>query len=264
MDPLYRRSGPTTFHPTGWTRGPWDPRYQHGGPPSALLLHALTAALHAEVGEGFLVVRLTSEFLRPVPIAPLTLEVAPSVGGARVRRVRATLAAERPVMEATAVFARRDPDVAASTLVRPGTADLAWPAPGDLPPFEFPFFTDEVAYHRAVEVRVVDAPWGTTPVRCWARPARPLVDDHEASPEEAVVLLADAESGMGPPLDPTTWNYANPDLTVYFGRPPEAGWVGLEIRSRADGPGTGLSESALRDGRGVFGRSAQALLVSPR
>lgn len=258
---LYQRRG-DAFEPTGLTRGPWDERVQHGGPPSALLLSRLAAALAED--PGFAVVRLTTEFLRPVPLAPLRVEVEPSTGGRRVRRVRARLIAEATVMEATAVFVREDPDLDHTTLVRPGTADEPWPEPEGLAPFAFPFFSWEEAYHRAIDVRVVDAPWGTTPVRCWARPVVGLVDGEPPSPEEAVVLIADAESGMGPPLDPLAWSYVNPDLTVYFGRRPTAGWIGYAIRSRADGAGIGLAESELRDATGVFGQCAQSLVLARR
>ncbi len=260
MDPFFERDG-ATYLPSVWTRGPWDDRFQHGGPPSALLLHAI----HDAMPSGFAVARLTIDFLRAVPIAPLTIELGSPEGGRRAKRLRAVLRADGDaVLEASALFLAESDDAEHRTLERAGTVEAPWPEPESIEPFEFPFFRSEEAYHRAIDVRVVDAPWGSTPVRCWARPVVELVAGEATRPEEAVVILADAESGMGPPVDPMKYNYANPDLTVYFGRRPSGPWTGLDIRSRADGAGIGIAESALRDASGVFGRSAQSLLVTPR
>ncbi|MEQ8277203.1 MAG: thioesterase family protein [Deltaproteobacteria bacterium] len=250
-----------TYVPSTSTRGPWDDRFQHGGPPSALLLRVMFEAMPS----GFAVARLTTEFSRPVPIEPLTVDVSAPAGGRRAKRVQAHLrAGDTVVLEATALFLAENDAIDHPTITRPGTIEAPWPAPESLEPFEFPFFRSEVAYHRAVEVRPVDAPWGTTPFRCWARPRVELVADTPTRPEEAVVVLADAESGMGPPLDPDVYSYANPDLTVYFGRRPQPGWTGFEIRSRADGAGIGLAESRIRDAEGVFGQCAQALVIAER
>lgn len=261
MDPFFSTDG-DDFVPSVSTRGPWDERFQHGGPPSALMLHVMNRAMSAH--DGFVVARMTAEFLRPVPLEPLRVEVDAPEGGRRVKRVRVRLVADVPVMAATAVYVKTTEGLAYEALTRDGHVDAEWPAPSEAEPFEFPFFSTEGGYDQAVEVRVVDAPWGTTPIRCWARPRVPLIAGIETTPEEAVVIMADAESGMGPPVDPHTFSYANPDLTVYFGRRPRAGWVGLDIRSRADGVGIGLSESSLRDEDGVFGRSAQSLILAPR
>ncbi|MEM7355702.1 MAG: thioesterase family protein [Acidobacteriota bacterium] len=240
------------FASTVLTRGPWDRRFQHGGPPSALLATALLEGV-----EAMGLARITLEFLRPVPIAPLRIEVEDVTEGRSVRRRRAKLFAERQVMEAVALFIREQP----SQGERFGDP---WSAPEEHPPFVFPFFPWDTGYQTAVDVRVLDPPWGQTPVRCWARARVPLIAGRETAPEAHALILADAESGMGPPVDPLLWTYVNPDLTVYFARRPLAGWVGLDIRSFAGDSGYGLSEARLRDSAGVFGRSAQSLLVQRR
>lgn len=240
------------FVSTVLTRGPWDRSFQHGGPPSALLATALLEGV-----DGMTLARITLEFLRPVPIAPLRVEVEEVTEGRLVRRRRARLLAEREVMEATALFIREQP----ADGERFGDP---WPAPEEQPPFVFPFFPWDVGYQTAVDVRVLDPPWGKTPVRCWARARVPLIVGRDTLPEAHALILADAESGMGPPVDPLGWTYVNPDLTVYFARRPEMGWLGFDIRSFAGETGGGLSEARLRDFRGVFGRSAQSLVVQKR
>ena len=240
------------FVSTVLTRGPWDRRFQHGGPPSALLATALMQGV-----EAMSLARITLEFLRPVPIAPLRIEVEEVTEGRTVRRRRARLFAEREVLQAVALFIRDEP----------GEGEIfgdPWPRPEEQPSFVFPFFPWKTGYQTAVDVRVIDRPWGKTPTRCWARSRVPLIAGQETLPEAHALILADAESGMGPPVDPLEWTYLNPDLTVYFGRRPVEGWIGLDIRSFAGDTGAGLAEARLRDERGVFGRSAQSLVVQKR
>ncbi|MEM7584763.1 MAG: thioesterase family protein [Acidobacteriota bacterium] len=240
------------FASTVLTRGPWDRRFQHGGPPSALL-----ATLLLEGVEGMALARITLEFLRPVPIATLRVEVEEVTEGRSVRRRRARLFADKEVLQASALFIREQP-------MEGEDFGDAWPPPEEHETFTFPFFPWKTGYQTAVDVRLLDPPWGSTPMRCWARSRVPLIAGEELLPEAHALILADAESGMGPPVDPLQWTYVNPDLTVYFGRRPETGWLGLDIRSFAGDGGIGLAEARLRDRRGVFGRSAQSLLVEKR
>ena len=240
------------FVSTVLTRGPWDERFQHGGPPSALLTTALLEGVQA-----MRLARITLEFLRPVPIAPLRIEVEEVTEGRTVRRRRARLFAEREVMEAVALFVREE----ASDDEIFGEP---WSPPEEYEPFLFPFFPWDLGYQTAADVRILDPPWGATPMRCWAQARVPLVAGRETAPEAHTLILADAESGMGPPVDPMQWTYVNPDLTVYFARRPKPGWLGLDIRSFTGDSGCGLAEARLRDSRGVFGRSAQSLVVQKR
>jgi hypothetical protein len=240
---------------TALTRGPWDDRYQHGGPPSALL----AGALERHPGD-FSLVRFGVELLRPVPIGPLRIVVQIERAGRQVERLSASLWSEDvELVRGSALRIRKAPMVAP-----PPPPDPAWPDPETLQPFAFPFFRSEVAYHRGVEVKVAYGAWGKTPVGFWARPVVPLVAGRASSPLERLVILADAQSGMGPPLDPLVYSYLNPDLALYLERPPEDGWLGFDIRSVVGPDGAGLSQSALRDRRGGFGRSLQTLVIARR
>lgn len=239
---------------TPLTRGPWDDRFQHGGPPAALLAGAM-----ARAAEGFALARVTVELLRPVPIGRMHVAVDEGRPGRTVRRLEAVLEADgQRVLEARTVLVRREASMPAGPVADP------WPNPDELPPYTFTFFRNPVGYHAAVELRNVHGTWGTTPIGFWGRPRVPLVAGRATLPEEAVVLLADAQSGMGVPLDPLRWSFVNPDLTVYLERPPVAGWVGFDVRSVAGTAGAGLAESQLRDAAGVVGRSAQALVIARR
>ena len=65
---VYAREG-DTWLPTELSRGPWDPRAQHGGAPCALLAHVAESAVLPE--NGWRLARMTVELVKPVPVAPL-------------------------------------------------------------------------------------------------------------------------------------------------------------------------------------------------
>jgi hypothetical protein len=250
---LYERDG-DSFVATPMTRGPWDNRFQHGGPPAALLARAMER-LEGDYG----VARISLELLKPVPIATLRV-IIDEVTGKTVQRIRATLTADDdPVIVARGLRVRREP-----MSVPPVAAPEPWPDPDGLEDFVFPFFRAEVGYHRAVQLRVAHGEWGRTPVGFWARPRIALVAGEPRSPLESLMLLADAQSGMGVPLDPTRYTFLNPDLTVYLERIPVDGWLGFDIRSTANHEGSGLAQSAIRDRQGLVARSAQSLIVVVR
>src|ERR1700677_4623281 len=70
--------------PTEQARGPWDPGALHGGAPAALI----TAAFERlEPGAELLLARLGFEFLRPIPLAPLTLSTRIVRPGRRVQEL---------------------------------------------------------------------------------------------------------------------------------------------------------------------------------
>src|SRR5262245_46534801 len=78
-EPLYEPRG-ADFLPTEHTRGPWDPRHQHGGAVAALCARAVERA----AGDDFALTRLTLELMRPVPLERLALDLVVPRPGRRV------------------------------------------------------------------------------------------------------------------------------------------------------------------------------------
>ena len=186
------------------------------------------------------------------------MEVTPEHTGRTAQRLRATLSvAGTPVATARGLRLRRVP------VPVPPPGDDPWPAPDHGTPLELSFFRHPVGYHTAVEARVVRGAWGRTPICVWARPLVPLVAGQPTTPLERLVTLADAQSGLGVPLDPLAYRFLNPDLTVHLERPPAGEWFGFDIRSTAAEHGAGLAQSAVRDERGWVARTAQTLVVRP-
>ncbi len=89
-DSIFIPAGDGRYEPTEHARGPWDPRALHGGAPAALIARAFE---RLEPGAELPIARLGFEFLRPVPLAPLTLTTRIVRKGRRVQELAAELTA---------------------------------------------------------------------------------------------------------------------------------------------------------------------------
>lgn len=246
------------FVATVSTRGPWSRDHQHGGPPAALL----TRALEELAGADVLLTRLTFDFLRPVPIATLTVSAEVVRAGTRVRRLRAVLTAAdgSPLLQAAAVAIRT-----ASVLPATRGDDDSGPLPVErAAPFQFGFFPDPVGYHTAMEMRAAGGAWGKGPMAAWMRPRVALVEGEPASPLQRLMIAADSASGIAVVLDPAHYTFVNADLTVAVHRPPEGEWVCLDAATVVEPHGIGLTRAQLWDVRGAFGVSLQSCLAERR
>jgi hypothetical protein len=253
-EPIFHRNG-DTFVPTVHARGPWDPHQLHGGAPGALVAQALRA-------EGFLLARMTFDFLAPVPLAPLRLDVRTTKPGRNVQLAAAELSAgDRTVLRAQALRLRR------AGVALP-TQEAAPPPPGPENGCSAPFPNDEHAegFHlTGMEIRFLE---GTSyepgPATTWFRLARPLVDDELPSPVARAVAAADFGNGVSRVLDFGRYLFINADLSVHLLREPVGEWVLLHAVTRLSGEGAGLARSRLSDARGEIGLAGQSLLVAPR
>ena len=100
---------------TEHTTGPWDPRAQHGGPPSALLGRAIE---RCNPRDDMVIARFTCEILGAIPVGELELRSRVIRPGRSVELVEAAAhAGGRDVASAPAWRVRR----AESPSVRPGS-----------------------------------------------------------------------------------------------------------------------------------------------
>lgn len=243
--------------PTVLTRGPWSSTHQHGGPPSAVMARAIE---HAAGEPGSLqLTRFTVDFIRPVPMEPLTVSVERVRDGRRARGYVAVLSAgEQAVARATALVVRAEP-VAPPPV--PSQEPLL-PLPGEAAPFQFPFFRDPVGYHTAVETRMARGTFGSGRAAAWMRLRVPLVLGEAPSPAQRVLVVADSGSGVGAALEPARFvPFINADLTVALHRLPEGEWVGLDALTTLEPHGIGLTRTGLYDTRGPIGEGLQGLVV---
>jgi Thioesterase-like superfamily len=252
---VFRRDG-DAFVPTGHARGPWDPGQLHGGAPGALIAEAVQA-------DGYLVARLTLDFLAAVPMAPLTVTARTTKPGRNLQVAEAEMEAEgRTVLRARAVRLRR------GEVELPASAGQAAPvAPPDAGrPGEFPLDDGHAeGFHRtAMDIRFVDGDYGLGPARAWFRLQIPLVDDALASPLARAIAAADFGNGISRIVDFDQYLFVNTDLTVHLHREPHTDWVLVDARTRLESHGAGLAHSILSDERGQLGLAAQSLFVASR
>jgi hypothetical protein len=248
------------FAATALTIGPWDPGLQHAGPPAALLLREAERASGIADGQT---VRLAYDIFAPVPVGPVRMRASVVRPGRRVELVEATLddGDARPLMRLSA-WRMRVRDGAPGGV---SEAPLAIPGPEKSRPETAAFFTEDVAYHRALDWRFASGTLnGPGPAAAWTRPACALVEGEPITPLQHLLVMTDAASGISTELDWTTATFANVDLSLALHRPPAGSWLGMDARTTLGGLGAAQCFADLYDTHGRIGRSTQSLFVEPR
>ena len=259
-EPLFVPRG-ADFVPTEHTRGPWDPRHQHGGAVAALAARAVERA----AGPEFCLTRLTVELMRPVPLERLAVDVSVPRPGRRVLGITVSLSAgdlEVEVVRAHAVAVRR-----AELPTGEGHESFLEPGPGSGLELPFGFDDDDrPAYHRTgMEVRFIDGGSDRPgPARAWFRLRRPVVGDEEPTGVQRAAAAADFGNGVSWVLPFDDWIFLNPDLTLHLARPPRGEWIGLDALTLPSDQGMAMSESVVYDEAGRLGRAVQSLLLQRR
>jgi hypothetical protein len=257
---FYVQVAENRYEATELTRGPWDPRSQHAGPPAALLGRAVERRPDGRA--DMRVARLTYDIHRPVPVAAVTVAVRTVRSGRSIEVVEAELGPDGgpAVMRVSALLIRTAPDAAPPTeavAVRPGPEAAAVR--------EFYPVGYEPAYHTGMEVRFASGAFLTPgPATAWFRMRVPLVEGEEPSPLVRVLAAADSGNGISSVLDWRRHLFINADLTVHLYRYPAGEWVCLDARTSIDAAGIGLTDTALLDEAGPIGRAAQSLFVAER
>jgi hypothetical protein len=263
------------YVPTELTRGPWDPDFQHAGPPAALIAREVT---RVEGGAGRQVGRITYEILRAVPIAALSVAARIARPGRAVELVEASLADEQGEVIRARAWRLREGGVeipgglssedgpgtigTSPSTLRPGFAP---PGPDEAKPGTFPDTGHDVGYHTAMEYRFVSGGFGDPgPAIAWMRMRVPLVGGEEPTPLERVLVAADSGNGVSATLDWSRYLFVNVDLTVHLHRQLAGEWVCLDAITIPERSGIGIADTALYDERGPIGRADQTLLVDER
>ncbi len=255
--PFFRQVDTNLFDSSEWTRGPWSPMHQHGGPPSALL----AGRMEHLAGDGFRVMRVAVELPRPVPIGRLRLECAVRRNGRTVKVVegriidsdgRVVLVGEALALAGGEVDEPPPPPRMDQTL------------PEDATPTVFPFFADGPSYSTATELRLGRGEFGDGDVMAWMRMRAPLLEDRAPSPLERVLVFADSGNGLSFRGDFRRQAFINADLHLALHRVPQGEWIGLGARTDYDSEGRGLAQTQLYDVEGPVGRGLQTLLIRRR
>jgi hypothetical protein len=244
---------------TALTIGPWDPGLQHAGPPAALLLREAERASGIEGGQT---VRMAYDIFAPVPVGPVRVQTSLVRPGRRIELVEAALSVDdRPLMRLSAwrMRTRDDGEV---------TTDLPHPAaagPAESRPEDAAFFSEEIAYHRALEWRFTSGSFNAPgPASAWTAARCQLVAGEPMTALQHLLVMTDAASGISASLDWQSATFANVDLLVSLHRPPRGEWLGMDATTVLGGTGAAQCAAVLFDADGPIGRSAQSLFVEPR
>ena len=249
------------FEATALTIGPWDPGFQHAGPPAALLARAVERAGEIDGGQA---VRLAYDIRGPVPVGPVRISTSVLRPGRRIELVEAVLsgADDRPLMRLTAWRMRVRDDGATPTDAPPVPVTAG---PEESRPETAAFFTQDVAYHRALDWRFASGSFNALgPATAWTRSTCALVDGEPITPLEHLLVMSDSANGVSASLDWQTDTFANVDLVVSLHRPPRGEWLGMDARTIHGGTGAAQAVAVLFDADGVIGRATQSLFVEPR
>jgi hypothetical protein len=98
----------------------------------------------------------------------------------------------------------------------------------------------------------------------WTRLRYPLIEGEAVTPAQRLLAAADSANGISNPLDIRSWQFVPPELTVHCLRPPVGTWICLDASTHLQSEGVGLTTADLYDECNLVGRSAQALLITPR
>ena len=244
--------------PTPYTRGPWDPDQQHGGPVGGLAAWAMVGL----VDEHMVLTRLTVELHHPVPVAPLEVSaeiVRPgyrvSVTGVEISAhgKRRALASAQWCRRTSAmpILDRTAPPTRPVNAIDPGASHVEYPRTG---------FNCDVAEIRSV--------FGTTedpgPSTIWLRQRVPLFEGDEFDPLTFVATMADLGIAAGWEESPSGAPYINPDLTLQLARYPRGEWLCFESRTHPAGHGIAYCETRLWDDHGPIGRVLQTMIEANR
>lgn len=248
--------GTELFRATIHTQGAWDPHFQHGGPPAALLVRQLETC---SPREEMVLARVSIDILAPVPIATCSARARMLRPGRSVELLEATLEHEgRLIMRATG-WRVRLPNV------RP-PADEPDPPPRLPDGTANPTIASMVVsgFFSATDWRTVREDNERGKATAWARLRYPLIAGEVTSPTQHLIALADYANGLSWRLDFSSWQFIPPELTLHILRPPRGEWICVDAVTDLQAEGVGLTTARLFDQQGPVARCAQSLFIARR
>ncbi len=257
MESIYRVEG-AAAETSVFAGGPWSPKLQHGAAPSSLICWAVEQ-LPSPV--PMRVARLTVDLMRPVPVAPLTIETEIVREGRKIQLVAVKLLADgAEVVRASAlrirVEPREMPAIANGPAVELPVPDLCGPPD---------FFATETPFLKGIEMRVAKGGFRIPgPAAIWCRATRPIVADAAISPLMRAAIAADFCNGTSSVFDMKDWTFINADLSVSLGREPVGEWILLDAETWVGPDCIGIAAARLADTQGYFGRAVQSIIFEKR
>ncbi|MBR0778294.1 thioesterase family protein [Bradyrhizobium diazoefficiens] len=238
--------------------GPWDKRMQHGSAPASLVTWA---AERIATPVPMHIARVTIDLMRPVPVAPLTIETAVLREGRKIQLCEVKLLAEGVQVVGATVLKIRQQALALPDDVKELPVTL--PSPEDSLVEDGHAATSP--FVRMVSMRAARGRFGQAGAGAiWFRVDHPLIAGEAVSQAMRAVVASDFSNGSASTLDFRAWTFINADLTVSLSRQPVGDWILLDGESWIGPDGAGLAMSRLADRQGYFGRAVQSLVIEKR
>jgi hypothetical protein len=257
MEPIFRVDGNRVVTSAD-AAGPWDPRMQHGSAPAALVVWA-AEAIPASV--PMQIARVTVDLMRPVPVAPLTIETEILREGRKIQLCAIKLLADGVVVVGATVLKIKTQALA----LPPEIADLPVELPGPDQSMVEPADHAGSPFTKCISMRAARGRFGVVgPAAIWFRIDQPLIAGSPISQAMRAVVAADFSNGTSSALDFRQWTFINADLSVNFARQPVGEWILLDGECWIGPDGAGLAMSQLADSSGYFGRAVQSLVIEKR
>ncbi|MGY5129139.1 thioesterase family protein [Streptomyces nigrescens] len=275
-DAFYERLDEATYTSSWSTAGPWGPKAQHAGPPSALLAMQLQ---NAHPRPGFHPARMTFELLGQIPVADLTVRTAVEHSTNRTDLLSGELLYSGKVVALARMWRfRAAPDSLErmrETRLQQGLLDFADSVPAVTPlvlayddsvsppvPLELTGHTE--GYLSAVEWRFEEerpfAAFG--PGRAWVRPRIPLVLGEPDTPFGRLMVIADSCWSVCRRIDMTKHFAINTEITVHCHRLPEGDWLRLDGKTVTSPGGAAVSHATMGDHRDECAYVLQSMFVA--
>jgi hypothetical protein len=238
--------------------GPWDPSMQHGSAPAALVVWAAEAV---PTPVPMRIARVTVDLMRPVPLAPLTLEARMLRAGRKIQLCSISLLADGTAVVNATVLKIRTQALSLPSDVAPEPVALPPPEQSREDPAKF----SNSPFVAGMSLRAARGQFGVPgPGAIWYRVDRPLVEGFAVSQAMRAVVAADFCNGTSAALDFREWTFINADLTLSLAREPVGEWVLLDAKSWIGPDGAGLAMARLADISGYFGHAVQSLVIEKR
>lgn len=257
MDPIFRVDGQRVVTSPD-AAGPWDPRMQHGSAPSALVVWAAEAI---PTPVPMHITRVTIDLMRPVPVAPLSIETEILREGRKIQLCAVRLLADGVVVVSATVLKIKTQTLA----LPPEAAGLPVDLPGPEQSMVEPADHAGSPFTKCISMRAARGRFGMVgPGAIWFRVGQPLIAGSAVSQAMRAVVAADFSNGTSSTLDFRQWTFINADLTVSFARQPVGEWILLDGETWIGPEGAGLATARLADRSGYFGRAVQSLVIEKR
>lgn len=252
---------PDHYETTRATSSPWDQGTQHGGPPTALLAHAVESLLP---DPDMPIARITLDILGPIPRGEVRTRAQIERQGKKIEMATAQLLGGDSVVACATVWRKRlSPGTTAAQETHVPVPQL--PRPQQQAPY-FKGVPEDWGYGNSIEWRhntraTFDAS-GYADV--WMRTRIPLIAGAPTSAVARMAIMADSANGVSPALPFEHWLFVPSTVTLTVSRPPRTDWINLTARTFVSDSGSGMTTAEMYDLHGPVASVNQPLLVAAR